>query len=55
MKYITVFAKGYRAKEVLEQLEKMVNLNIRNGYKPLGGISMTTTEGLCVAQAMIKE
>lgn len=55
MKYITVFAKGYPAKEVLNKLEEMVNLNIRSGYKPLGGISITTTEGLCAAQAMIKE
>ena len=55
MKYITVLVSGDDYDEVFSKLEEKVNARIKEGYKPLGGVSIATTDFMWVSQAMIKE
>ena len=57
MKYQIISAVGENMTEACSKLEKRVKFCLSYGWKPQGGISVTTdTTGFCHAcQAMIKE
>lgn len=56
MEYQIISAVGNNVTLVCKKLEERVKFCLRNGWRPQGGISVTTTTtGLCYAcQAMIK-
>lgn len=57
MAYIIVHDSGANEVKVLERMQEIVNARIKEGWKPLGGISITRL-GLALidfAQAMIRE
>ena len=57
MEYQIISAVDNNVTSVCQKLEERVKFCLRNGWRPQGGISVTTpTIGLCYAcQAMIKE
>lgn len=57
MKYITLYEYEDGIGTVLANLEKQVNKHIEFGFKPLGGVCISTAynDFSYAAQAMIKE
>lgn len=57
MEYIIVHDSGANEVKVIARIQELVNAMIKQGWKPLGGISITRL-GLALidfAQAMIRE
>lgn len=57
MEYIIVHDSGANEVKVLARIQEIVNAMIKEGWKPLGGISITRLSLILIdfAQAMVRE
>ena len=57
MKYTIIHDSGANEVKVLERMQEIINAMIQEGWKPIGGISITRFSLILIdfAQAMIRE